>query len=171
MNTRTESSRNQLDGCSLAAVSRRVGGAAADQGDPQTAHAAGDWNRATDRGLAGAALAATRPNLHCSFQDRSGHILIDHTGEIGINSSYWPIYFLPAVTAAEYFSPVSTLLWTALASAAYCSYLYPALQDYEMTREGYGILAIRIALLFPCSHGGEPLRGGESAARSSATRN
>ena len=75
-------------------------------------------------------------------------ILIDHTGEIGINSTYWPIYFLPAVTAAEYFRPLSTLLWTALASAAYCSYLYPALQDYEMTREGYGILAIRILFFF-----------------------
>jgi two-component system sensor histidine kinase HydH len=75
-------------------------------------------------------------------------LLIDHTGEVGINSSYWPIYFLPAVTAAEYFSPVATLLWTALASAAYCSYLYPALQDYEMTREGYGILAIRILFFF-----------------------
>jgi two-component system sensor histidine kinase HydH len=75
-------------------------------------------------------------------------ILIDHTGEIGINSTYWPIYFVPAVTAAEYFSPVSTLLWTALASAAYCSYLYPALQDYEMTREGYEILAIRILFFF-----------------------
>jgi two-component system, NtrC family, sensor histidine kinase HydH len=75
-------------------------------------------------------------------------LLIDHTGEVGINSSYWPIYFLPAVTAAEYFSPVSTLLWTALASAAYCSYLYPALQDYEMTTEGYGILAIRILFFF-----------------------
>src|SRR5271156_6817434 len=75
-------------------------------------------------------------------------LLIDHTGEIGINSTYWPIYFLPAVTAAEYFSPLSTLLWTALASAAYCSYLYPALQDYEMTTEGYGILAIRILFFF-----------------------
>src|SRR5271155_5427552 len=75
-------------------------------------------------------------------------LLIDHTGEVGINSTYWPIYFLPAVTAAEYFSPLSTLLWTALASAAYCSYLYPALQDYEMTTEGYGILAIRILFFF-----------------------
>ncbi|MGA7514303.1 MAG: ATP-binding protein, partial [Candidatus Sulfotelmatobacter sp.] len=75
-------------------------------------------------------------------------LLIDHTGEIGINSTYWPIYFLPAVTAAEYFSPLATLLWTALASAAYCSYLYPALQDYEVTREGYGILAIRILFFF-----------------------
>lgn len=75
-------------------------------------------------------------------------LLLDHTGEVGINSSYWPIYFLPAVTAAEYFSPWPTLLWTALASAAYCSYLYPALQEYEITREGYGILAIRILFFF-----------------------
>ncbi|MGB8910864.1 MAG: hypothetical protein WCC85_01250, partial [Candidatus Sulfotelmatobacter sp.] len=37
-------------------------------------------------------------------------LLIDHTGVVGINSTYWPIYFLPAVTAAEYFSPWATLL-------------------------------------------------------------
>jgi signal transduction histidine kinase len=75
-------------------------------------------------------------------------LLIDHTGEVGINSSYSPIFYLPVVTAAEYFSPCATLLWTALASAAYCSYLYPALQEYEITREGYGILAIRILFFF-----------------------
>ncbi|MFZ0292497.1 MAG: ATP-binding protein [Candidatus Sulfotelmatobacter sp.] len=75
-------------------------------------------------------------------------LLIDHTGELSINSSYWPIYFLPAVTAAEYFSPLATLLWTALASAAYCSYLYPALQEYEVTRESYGLLAIRVLFFF-----------------------
>ena len=75
-------------------------------------------------------------------------LLIDHTGEPGINSSYWPIYFLPAVTAAEYFGPLATLLWTALASAAYCSYLYPALQEYEINAESYGLLAIRILFFF-----------------------
>src|SRR5277367_4124751 len=62
-------------------------------------------------------------------------LLIDHTGELSINSSYWPIYFLPVVTAAEYFGPRATLMWTSLASAAYCSYLYPALQEYEITEE------------------------------------
>src|SRR5713101_6798253 len=46
-------------------------------------------------------------------------LLIDHTGELGINSSYYPIFYLPVVTAAEYFGPWLTLLWTALASAAY----------------------------------------------------
>ncbi|MGA8273289.1 MAG: ATP-binding protein [Candidatus Sulfotelmatobacter sp.] len=75
-------------------------------------------------------------------------LLIDHTGELSINSSYWPIYFLPAVTAAEYFSPLATLLWTALASATYCSYLYPALQEYEISEESYGLLAIRILFFF-----------------------
>jgi two-component system, NtrC family, sensor histidine kinase HydH len=75
-------------------------------------------------------------------------LLLDHTGEVGINSSYSPIFYLPVVTAAEYFSPWATLLWTALASAAYCSYLYPALQEYEITREGYEILAIRILFFF-----------------------
>jgi two-component system, NtrC family, sensor histidine kinase HydH len=75
-------------------------------------------------------------------------LLIDHTGELGINSSYYPVYFLPVVTAAEYFSPLATLLWTALASAAYCSYLYPALQEYEINAESYGLLAIRILFFF-----------------------
>jgi signal transduction histidine kinase len=75
-------------------------------------------------------------------------LLIDHTGELSINSSYWPIYFLPVVTAAEYFGSLATLLWTAFSAAAYCSYLYPALQEYEITTESYGLLAIRILFFF-----------------------
>jgi two-component system, NtrC family, sensor histidine kinase HydH len=75
-------------------------------------------------------------------------LLILHTGEIPINSYYYPIYYLPAVTAAEYFGPWATLLWTSLASAAYCSYLYPALQEYEISTEDYGRLAIRIVFFF-----------------------
>ncbi len=75
-------------------------------------------------------------------------LLIDHTGELSINSSYWPVYFLPVVTAAEYFSPGATLLWTALGSAAYCSYLYPALQEYEINAESYGLLGIRVLFFF-----------------------
>jgi two-component system sensor histidine kinase HydH len=75
-------------------------------------------------------------------------LLVDHTGELSINSSYWPIYFLPVVTAAEYFGPWATLLWTSLASAAYCSYLYPVLEEYEITAESYGLLAIRILFFF-----------------------
>ena len=76
-------------------------------------------------------------------------LLLDHTGEVGINSSYYPIFYLPVVTAAEYFSPLATLLWTALASAAYCSYLFdPALRDFEVTTESYGLLAMRILFFF-----------------------
>ncbi len=74
--------------------------------------------------------------------------LIDHTGEIGINSSYWPIYFVPVVTAALYCGPWLTLLWTAVASAAYCSYLYPALQEYDLTPEAFAYLALRIMFFF-----------------------
>jgi two-component system sensor histidine kinase HydH len=75
-------------------------------------------------------------------------LLIAHTTEIPINSYYYPIYFLPILTAAEYFGPWATLLWTALASAAYCSYLYPALQEFEIAPEDYGRLAIRILFFF-----------------------
>jgi two-component system, NtrC family, sensor histidine kinase HydH len=75
-------------------------------------------------------------------------ILVDHTGEVAINSYYYPIYFLPILTAAEYFGPWATLLWTSLASAAYCSYLYPALQEYVINAEDYGRLAIRILFFY-----------------------
>ncbi len=81
-------------------------------------------------------------------------VLIDHTGEVGINSSYYPIYYLPVVTAALYFGPWMTLLWTAVASAAYCSYLYPALQEYGLdlgeflTSPGISALALRIMFFF-----------------------
>jgi two-component system, NtrC family, sensor histidine kinase HydH len=76
-------------------------------------------------------------------------LLIDHTGELGINSSYYPIYYLPVVTAAEYFGPWATLLWTSLASAAYCSYLYAALLEYgEIPSDAYPLLAIRLLFFF-----------------------
>jgi len=75
-------------------------------------------------------------------------LLLDHTGEIGINSAYYPIYFLPVLTAAVYFGPLGTLAWTALASLAYCSFLIPALQQYEIGTEGATILAIRVLFFF-----------------------
>ena len=74
--------------------------------------------------------------------------LIDHTGDPGINSSYYPIYYLPVVTAALYFGPWMTLLWTGLASAAYCFYLYPALQEFELTPDAIAQLALRIMFFF-----------------------
>ena len=75
-------------------------------------------------------------------------LLLDHTGDIGINSSYYPIYYLCVVTAAVYYGPVGTLLWTALASAAYCSYLPLALEEFELTTTGITELALRIVFFF-----------------------
>ena len=75
-------------------------------------------------------------------------LLLGHTSELGINSSYYPIFYLPVITAAIYFGPLETLLWTALASLAYCSYLYPALQEYRLTETGIAQLGIRIMFFF-----------------------
>jgi len=73
-------------------------------------------------------------------------LLILHTG--GINSSYYLIYYVPVVTAAMYSGPWGTLGWTALSSAAYCSFLIPALQVYRMTVSGAKELAIRNVFFF-----------------------
>lgn len=75
-------------------------------------------------------------------------LLLDHTGEIGINSSYYPIYYLPVITAAIYYGPLGTLLWTTLVSFAYCSLLVSVLEQYELTTEGATDLAIRILFFF-----------------------
>src|SRR5579864_2437778 len=75
-------------------------------------------------------------------------VLLGHTGEIGINSTYYPIYYLPVITAAIYFGPLGTMLWTGLTSLAYCSFLYPALKEYELTEAGMAELAIRILFFF-----------------------
>jgi signal transduction histidine kinase len=77
-----------------------------------------------------------------------GTLLLEHTGEFGINSSYYPIYFLPVVSAAIYFGPLGTLAWTAAASLAYVSLLIPALQEYDISPEGYSILTIRVLFFF-----------------------
>jgi len=75
-------------------------------------------------------------------------LLLDHTGEIGINSSYFPIYFLPVVSAAIYFGTVGALAWTTVASLAYLSLLFPALEEVDLTPEGKGILAIRVLFFY-----------------------
>jgi signal transduction histidine kinase len=74
--------------------------------------------------------------------------LMIHTGDLPIRSSYYPIYYVPIMTAAMYFGPLGTLLWTLVTSAAYCSYLYPALQQYRLTPEGVAELSLRIAFFF-----------------------
>src|SRR6202011_3724979 len=75
-------------------------------------------------------------------------LLLDHTGEIGINSNYYPIFFLPVVSAAVYFGPVATLAWTAVASLAYLSLLIEALQEGDLDSAGAGILTIRVLFFF-----------------------
>src|SRR5256885_7298800 len=75
-------------------------------------------------------------------------LLLGHTGDVGINSSYYPVLYVPVITAALYFGPIGTLLWTTLASLAYLSYLFPALQQYELTASGISELAIRILFFF-----------------------
>jgi nitrogen-specific signal transduction histidine kinase len=75
-------------------------------------------------------------------------ILLDHTGELGINSSYYPIFYLPVVTAAMYFGPWGMLFWTLVSSAAYCSFLYPALQEYALAPSGIAELTIRNLFFF-----------------------
>src|SRR6201988_2247044 len=75
-------------------------------------------------------------------------LLLDHTGDIGINSNYYPIYYLPVVTAAVYFGPIATLVWTTITSLAYCMFLIPALQEYEFTAEGATDLATRILFFY-----------------------
>jgi signal transduction histidine kinase len=63
-------------------------------------------------------------------------LLVSHTG--GMNSSYYPIYYLPVITAAMDFGALATLLWTALAALAYCSHLYPYFQSYAQPDGGAG---------------------------------
>ena len=75
-------------------------------------------------------------------------LLLDHTGEMGINSPYYPIYYLPVVSAAIYFGPVATLIWTTITSLAYISLLIPALQDYELTSSGATVLTIRVLFFY-----------------------
>jgi len=109
--------------------------------------------------LAIGAVQVLEPRIIARFEPRGASyvillkillatLLIDHTGELSINSSYWPIYFLPVVTAALYCGTWMTLLWTLIASGAYCSYLYPAMQEYEVTAEAIGYLALRVMFFF-----------------------
>jgi len=78
-------------------------------------------------------------------------LLLEHTGLMAINSPYYPVFFLPVVSAAIYFGPVAALFWTTVASLAYLSLLIPALEDYqnyELTSEGATVLTIRVLFFF-----------------------
>jgi signal transduction histidine kinase len=74
-------------------------------------------------------------------------VVVNCTG--GIESSYYLIYYLPVVTAAMFFEGWATLVWTAVTSATYCSFLiWVPWWDYELTAEGATELAIRNLFFF-----------------------
>ncbi|MGH9414389.1 MAG: two-component system sensor histidine kinase NtrB [Terriglobales bacterium] len=75
-------------------------------------------------------------------------LLLGHTGVIAINSRYYPIYYVPVVTAAMLFGPWGTLAWTSLSSAAYVAYLWPALQYYRLTAGARDELALRVFFFY-----------------------
>ncbi len=76
-------------------------------------------------------------------------VLINHTGETAaINSDYYPIYYLPVMTAAMYFGPIGTLLWTLAASAAYTSNLYQAQHSFTITADSISELLMRVLFFF-----------------------
>jgi signal transduction histidine kinase len=77
-----------------------------------------------------------------------GMLLLSHTSELAINSSYYPIFYLPAVTAAVYFGPVGTLFWTAVSSAAYCSGLLFVPQTYVLSPQDAAELVTRNVFFF-----------------------
>ena len=95
-------------------------------------------------------------------------LLLDHTGDFGINSSYYPIYFLPVVSAAIYFGTLGALAWTTVASLAYLSLLYPALQEVDVTPEGIGHPRHPRAFLLCRGDSGQPLCGGKPPAGAAA---
>jgi two-component system, NtrC family, sensor histidine kinase HydH len=75
-------------------------------------------------------------------------LLVAHTAEVPINSSYYLIYYLPVITAAEYFGALATLAWTVVASGAYCSFLLLALQVYALEPDAASELILRNLFFF-----------------------
>src|SRR5437016_9743864 len=75
-------------------------------------------------------------------------LLLPHTAEVPINSSYYLIYYLPVITAAMYFGPLATVGWTAAACGAYCYFLVLALQDYNLDWEAASELILRNLFFF-----------------------
>src|SRR5712672_178079 len=76
-------------------------------------------------------------------------VLINHTGDpAAINSGYYPIYYLPVMTAALYFGPMGTFLWTLSASLAYSSYRYQANLHFTITANSMSELLMRVLFFF-----------------------
>jgi two-component system sensor histidine kinase HydH len=89
------------------------------------------------------------PPVAVLFKIALATVLINHTGDsAAINSDYYPIYYLPVMTAAMYFGPIGTLLWTLAASAAYSSNLYQAQHSFTITADSISELLMRVLFFF-----------------------
>src|SRR6266700_1671513 len=76
-------------------------------------------------------------------------ILINHTGDAAaILSPYYPIYYLPVMTAALYFGPLGTLFWTLMTSAAYSSFLWEARNNFTIDSNSISQLLMRVLFFF-----------------------
>ena len=92
-------------------------------------------------------VAPSRRNLYSMLiKMLLASLLLEHTG--GINSSYYPIYYVPIVSAAMLYDALGTIFWTLACTATYCSFLIWALEFYQLTVAGATELAIRILFFF-----------------------
>ena len=87
--------------------------------------------------------------LPCSSEDWAGHAADSYTRAKSPSTATT----IPSITCRRLrrrsiLGPGPRCCGRALASAAYCSFLYPALQEFEITSEDYGRLAIRIVFFF-----------------------
>jgi two-component system, NtrC family, sensor histidine kinase HydH len=73
-------------------------------------------------------------------------LLVWHSGEI--NSPYYPIYYLPVISAAMLYGAVATFFWTLLACASYCAFLIPVLHQYRITIVTAAELALNMVFFF-----------------------
>jgi two-component system sensor histidine kinase HydH len=102
-----------------------------------------------DRRLLASISRSRRDAYSVAMKIALATFLIGHTNSNpAITSPYWLIYYIPVVSAAVAYEALGTLFWTAVASAAYCSYLFPALREFDLTPAGKTELAIRVLFLF-----------------------
>lgn len=73
-------------------------------------------------------------------------LLVWHTG--GINSNYYPIYYLPVVSAAMLYGGWGTMFWTLASCASFSAFLIPALRYFRLTEGGVAELALRYLFFF-----------------------
>jgi two-component system sensor histidine kinase HydH len=97
-----------------------------------------------------ARIPAGRRNAYSIFlKILLSSLLLEHTSSVAaIDSSYYPIYYLPVVSAAMTYGGWGTIFWTIVTSAAYCSFLIPAVRLYRLTPDSISELAIRNLFFF-----------------------